>query len=194
MNFISNRAIWLFLAGSLFYFPTLSVAGNETKFSSVEAMIEEFNDYSASNGTLKILAKEPLHIQLSPIVVKRDFPEVIEEAVKRALVYGVYRTFTHTPANNIVVTVVPKEMNFKNKEYKYVSEYKRTISITRKAALALVKKHIHVRSFSDLVSETKIGDITMKDQWTKNFKRIYYNDKGYPGLDSFVTNMAKQGF
>lgn len=191
MNYFSINPIRFFLAGVLLYYPILSIAGNATTFPSVKVMIEDFSDYSASNGTFKILKKEPLHIQLSPQVVKGDLPEVIEDQVKRALVYGVYRAFVHTTINNIIVTAVPKEINFKNKKTKYISGYKRTISTTRNKALSLVKKHIHAASFSDLVTETKIGDMTFQNQWTKDFDRIYYNDQGHPGLNRFVGELAK---
>jgi hypothetical protein len=122
------------------YFPILSIAGNATIFPSVEAMIEKFNDYSSSNGTFKIIKNNPLHIQLSPQVVNRDSHKTIEFAVKRTIIYGIYRSFVHTNINSITVTAVPQEINFKNKKSRYLSAYKRTISVTKDKALFLVKK------------------------------------------------------
>lgn len=190
-NTLISRAIGFLLVGILICYPFSSIAGNATTFPSVEAMIEDFNDYSASNGTFKILGKEPLHIQLSPQIVQGDFPEVIEEEVKRVLVYGIYRAFVHTPINRIMVTAVPQEINFKTRKTRYVPGYKRTISKTRAEALALVKKYLRINSFSDLVTETKVGNMALPDQWTKDFNRLYYNDQGLPGLNRFVGELAK---
>lgn len=181
----------IFLTGTLLLFSIPLLAGNETTFTSVEAMVEDFNDYSTSNGTFKILTKDPLHIQLAPQIVQGDFPEVIEEQVKRALVYGIYRTFVHTHTNKIIVTAIPQEINFRTKKKRYVLEYKKTISKNRQEALALVKKYLQVNSFPDLVTETKVGDMVFSDQWTKEFNRLYYNDQGYPGLNRFVGELAK---
>ncbi|BAP58214.1 hypothetical protein THII_3917 [Thioploca ingrica] len=191
LNLLHIHTIRFFLLGILVYFPILSVAGNVTTFSSVEAMIEEFNDYSASNGTFQVLASKPLHIQLSPQIVQGDLPEIIEEQVKRALVYGIYRVFIHTPINKITVTAIPQEIDFKTKKTRYAPKYKRTISKTRAEALALVKKHLGVSSFSDLVTETKVGNMAVPNQWSKDFNRLYYNDQGEPGLNRFVDDLAK---
>ncbi|MFK5892159.1 MAG: hypothetical protein QM504_02945 [Pseudomonadota bacterium] len=175
----------------LLHSPIISIAGNTKKFPSVEAMIEKFNDYSVSNGTFKIIKNKPLHIQLSPQVVKGDFPEIIELQVKRALIYGIYRSYVHTNINNITVTAIPKEINFNNKKSKYLAGHKRTIFTTRSKALSLVKKYINVTSFSKLVKEEKMSGMVYYDQWIKDFDRIYYNDQGQPGLNRFISELAK---
>lgn len=193
MNWLHGRAIGFVLAGILFYFPLPSVAGNATTFPSVEAMIEEFNDYSASNGTFKILATDPLHIQFSPQITQAHYhnPEDIEDEVRRALVYGFYRAFIHTPVNQITVTAVPREINVKTRKTRYVSGYKRTIGKTRAEALALAKKYLRISSFSDLVTETKVADMVFPNHWSKDFDRLYYNEQGYPGIRHFVGELAK---
>ena len=188
---MNKNLIKLILISFLFYYPLLAIAGSESKFKSVEAMIEEFSDYSVSNKTFKILKNEPLHIQLSPRVVKSDPSNVIELEVKRAVIYGVYRTFVHTNEGSITVTAIPREINFDNKKEKYLKEFKRTISITREKALELLKKNIKVKSFSQLVTEKKIGSLVFKDQWSKSFNRIYYNDQGSPGINLFFGELTK---
>lgn len=187
----SMKFVQFTLALILLYSPILSVAGNPTIFHSVEEMIEKFNDYSSSSGTFKTINNKPLHIQLSPQVVKGDFPDTIEFQVKRSLIYGIYRPFIHTNINSITVTAIPKEIDFKNKKSKYLSVHKRTISITRNKALSLVKKYINTTSFSDLVAEKEVSGIVFQNQWTKNFNRIYYNDQGLPGLNRFIDALTK---
>lgn len=75
----------LLLVGFIIFTPMYSVAGEVTQYSSVQKMIEEFSDFSTSEGTFKILENKPLHIQLSPMTVKRESSEVIKEDVSRAL-------------------------------------------------------------------------------------------------------------
>jgi len=187
---ITNRLASLVLVIFL-CFPAVSSAGSISTFPDVKSMIDAFNDYSTSNGTFVVLKSKPLHIQLSPQVVKGDLPEVIMEQVNRALMYGIYRSFIHTQIKDITVTAVPIEINFRNKNSTLLSKYKKTISISRNKALALVKKYINAASFSDLVTDAKIGTIVIHDQWTKDFKRIYYNDQGSPGLNRFVSELSK---
>lgn len=191
MTLLTNRIVGFLLAGFVLCFPMYSVAGNATIFPSVEAMIEKFGDYSASNGTFKILKKEPLHIQLSTRVIQEELPENIEDDVRVTLVDGIYRAFVHTSINQITVTAIPLEIDLESSKTRYLPGYKRTISKTRVEALTAVKKHLSVSSFSSLVTEIKIGDFVIPNQWTKDFKRLLYNDQGYPGLNRFVGELAK---
>lgn len=163
----------------------------ESKFSNISDMIEEFSDYSNSNGTYKILSLSPLHIQLSPMVVAGDFPEVIEEMIKRAMIYGVYRSFIHTDINQITVTAIPMEINFKGGKPRYLKGYERTFSINRDNAQQLVQKYLKVSKLSQLITSVKISDMNINDQWTKDFNRIYYNDQGYPGITKFFGDLVK---
>jgi len=154
------------------------LAKNPTQYSSVEAMINGFHDFSSENGTFKIISKVPLHIQLSPQEVRDALPKVMEEDTNRAIMYGIYRTFIHTSINKITVTGVPQEIvNIKTHKMQYIPKYKRTVTITKPKALELVKGYLNIISLSDLVTD---------DKWTKDFMRLYYNDRGYPGLDRFV--------
>ncbi len=167
-----------------------SVAGEVTQYSSVQKMIEEFSDFSTSNGTFKVIENNPLHIQLSPLEVKRESLENIKQDVNRALIYGIYNAFIHTSIDKITVTVIPQEIDLKTRKTKLLTVHKRTISKTRKEAFSLVKKYLSVKSFSNLVTPFKIEGLTFY-QWSKDFKRLYYNDQGRPGLNRFVAELAK---
>lgn len=167
-------------------------AGTPTQFSSIETMIEEFNDFSVEEGTFKIIKKNPLHIQLSPKTVPNDLPQNITDGVDRALVYGVYRTFAHTKYTKITVTAIPKETDLKTLKSKLLDAKKKTITIDRINALTLAKKYLQITDFSDLITETKKGNYTIKNTWTDNFKKIYYNDSGSPGLTKFVQEISMQ--
>lgn len=181
----------IMLVGATLSISFPSIAGNPSEFATVEEMIKEFHDYSTENGTFKILKANPLHIQLAPRVVPGDFPQVIEDQVKRALVYGIYRAFIHTQIQEITVTAVPQEIDIKTSKSQYLTGYQRTISKKRQEALALVQKYLRVNSLSELVTNTNAGGVTFADQWTKDFKRLYYNDQGFPGLNRFVGELSK---
>ena len=191
MNLPTNRIVGFLLAGFVLFFPMYSIAGKATIFPSVEAMIEKFADYSASNGTFKILKKEPLHIQLSLKAIKGDDPELIEDDVRVTLVDGIYRAFVHTSINQITITAIPLEIEIGSKKTRYLPGFKRTISKTREEAFALVKKYCPINSFSDLVTEMKIGDYVIPNHWSQDFMRLLYNDMGYPGLDLFSAELSR---
>jgi len=169
----------------------LNSASYPAHFDTVEEMISEFNDYPPDVGQFKVIKKDPLHIQLSPLVTPEDYPEVIEDQVRRALIYGIYRPFIHTSVPRIRVTAIPMIINFQNGNKRYLEGYKRTISLDREKALSVIKKYLHVSSFSDLVTEKKVDDMVFHDQWIGEFGRLYYNDQGYPGIKRFVGELAK---
>jgi hypothetical protein len=175
----------------LLVFPTLAYSAPPSKFGSVPEMIKGLKDYSTGNGTFKVLTKDPLHIQLSPIVVPGDFPEVVEAQVKRALIYGIYRSFVHTPVNRITVTAIPLERNPRTEGTRYLSAYKRTVTKTRSQALELVRHHLRVATFDALVTDERIGQFVVPDQWTRAFNRLYYQDQGAPGLTQFFSELDR---
>ena len=166
-------------------------SAGESRFSSVTEMIEEFSDYSSSNGTYNLSSSELLHIQLSPMVVDGDLPEVIEESIKRTIIYGIYRSFIHTGIEQITVTAIPMEISFKGGKNRYLKGYERTITISRDKAISLIKKHLKISNLSSLVTEITISGMTINDQWSNEFKRIYYNDQGHPGITRFFGDLAK---
>lgn len=182
----------LFFWLSLSVVPALSYGAPPSKFSSVQAMVKDFKDYNQENGTFKVLTREPLHIQLSPIVVPGDFPDVIDAQVKRAVIYGIYRSFVHTPVNRITVTAIPLERNPRTDSTRYLNAYKRTVTKTRSQALELVRRHLRVTTFDALVGEERIGQVVVPDQWTKAFNRLYYQDQGAPGLTRFFSELEQR--
>ena len=181
----------ILIIGLLWLSTCASVNGAESKFASVGEMVEEFSDYSSSNGTYKNLSSKPLHIQLSPIVVPGDYSGVIEEIIKRTIIYGVYRSFIHTDINQITVTAIPMEISFKGGEPRYLKGYERSITINRDKAEKLIEKYLKVSELSQLVTTVNISGTSISDIWTKNFDRINYNDQGYPGITRFFGDLVK---
>jgi hypothetical protein len=191
VNYQRSFAPVIFFLLSLLAVSALSYGAPPSKFGSVQAMIKDLKDYSQENGTFKILAREPLHIQLSPIVVPDDFPEVIDAQVKRAVIYGIYRSFVHTPVDRLTVTAIPLERNPRTDSTRYLNAYKRTVTKTRNQALELVRRHLRVATFDALVTDERIGQFVVPDQWTRAFNRLYYQDQGAPGLTRFFSELEQ---
>lgn len=168
-----------------------SYGATPSKFASVSAMMNSLKDYTQENGTFKVLRKEPLHIQVSPMTFPGDFPDVIDAQVKRAVIYGIYRSFIHTSVDQITVTAIPKELNPRTKSSRYLNAYKRTVTKTRKEALDLVRRYLHVASLDALVEDQRIAGSVVPDGWTKAFNRLYYQDQGPPGLTIFFSELER---
>ena len=185
------HSLWLLVLFTLSFAYHPVFAGMPTQFNSVADLFQDFNDYSPDNGTFKLLSVKPLHIQVSPLTVPRDFSDVIEEETKRSIIYSIYRSFIHTPVTSITVTAIPLEVDWKTRNKKYLYKYKKKVTITKAKALSLIRQYIGVSSFQDLVTIEKVGDLEFKDQWSNNFKRIFYDKRGTPGLTQFFKYLTR---
>ncbi|MCP1605738.1 hypothetical protein [Pseudomonas citronellolis] len=146
-------------------------------FSDVPALIEDFGDYSAENGTFRLVSTVPLRIQLSPMVVPGDLPENDAREIRRAALYGVYRTFVHTDAKAVKVIVVPKEVDLKTGKSHLRDKPSIEVTATRDQALKAVKKLIKANQFADLVQPEQMGTIQL-DNWRDDFETLYFKDAG----------------
>jgi hypothetical protein len=171
-----------------------------SQFATVKEVIEDFNDYKSKEGAFKIIKNQPLHIQLSPTILGSqeypdgsDDPAQIEEESKHTLVYGIYTAFIHTPVNQITVTSIPMVFNLDTRKHKYLPAYKKTLTISRDQALEKIQKFIPVTTFAQLKTDETVPGIEgliNHNQWTKQFKDIYYNHSENPGLDNFFNELV----
>lgn len=150
-------------------------------FADVPAMIEDFGDYSAENGSFKLISSSPLHIQLAPTVVPGDLPENVQREIRRAAIYGVYRTLIHTSAPAVKVSSVPNQVTFNPQSSKILEKPSLVVTVTREQALQAVKKLIDAQQLSDLVLPEQAGTIQL-DTWRKDFEAIYFGDEGQEAL------------
>lgn len=110
-------------------------ASSPTKFSHVRDALNSFGDYTEENETLHVISTDPLHLQLSPLMFPGDDPGVVADDVKRAMVYGVYRTFIPTDARRVTVTVIPRLVNNgRTDSRRLVSSYEQRATVTRERA------------------------------------------------------------
>lgn len=142
-----------------------SVAKAEPKkFNTLEEVADFTQDFSVEEGTLKIVARKPLHIELT--VSEQGDQRQAANAMFRAFLWGVFRTFLHTDADSVKVTVVSPVAVEGNKSF--------TASASRARALKVVQQLLGVADFNGLITE--------RQSWSDDMKRCYYSDFGRPGL------------
>lgn len=140
-------------------------------------MIEDFGDYNLERGTFKVLSegKSP-HIQLSPEVYASDPAYMVNEMVNKSAIYGIYRTFIHTDINLITVTSVP----IANKQL--LESQGITLTVNKNDVQSVANSLFGVSQLSELVNQ-------QTNVWTSSFNKSYYNDQGYPTLNTHIEKL-----
>lgn len=113
-------------------------------------------DFMAETGTLKVTKKNPLHLELR--IGPESDSKYVAEAMFRAYLWGVYRTFLHTKADEVTVTVVSPVAVDGNTKF--------TATSTRARALATVQQIPGIKGWDDL--------LTSNQTWTEPIKRCMY--------------------
>lgn len=150
------------LAFGLMAAPTHAAPAKQ--FKDMVAVGDFTNDYSVELGTLKILKNHPLHIQLR--IAPESESKYAAEAMFRAFLWGVYRTFLHTSLDQVTVTVLsPTPVD---------GHTKMTATVTRARALETVQQIPGVSTWDDL--------LTKHQTWSEPMKRCMYSSYGKPGL------------
>ena len=177
-------AVLLLGAGTLLAGPT--------KFPTVEKMLEELTDFSAEAETFKLVAKSPLHIQVSPRVYRTQRAEITESLVQMAAVETVFRAFVHTGIDKITVTVAPKTIET-GSSGEYLDQHRVTMTATRKGALKLLNQYFPGKGFEDLVTVDSIADTPSSDFKSTLFNRMTFPDQGEPGVEKVFKDLAQKG-
>lgn len=147
-------------------------------YPTVTSMMEDFGDYPSDTNAFEIISKSPLKIRLSATAYDNDPTDVKDNLAKRALIYGVLRTFINT--NNNDVTVVSYLINNDNhQKLKDSPEY--TTTLTKDQALKITQKYIPINSLNDLIDENC--------SFTKQFNELRYDDNGNKGFDKFFNEL-----
>ena len=161
-------------------------------YDSIAEMIEDFGDFSASNGTFKVLkSKKVPHIQLSPMVVPGDLHKVIVEEVKREALYGIYKTFIHTEIDRVRISVVPLLLeDIKKGKKRYLKNYSVTMEVTKDKATKVARDLLKIDSLRDAIDLKKSGE-KVSAGWSSTFLKACYNDLGPPGLNQFYRSITR---
>lgn len=150
-------------------------------FVKPKDMFIYFNDYQIERNELAFISEDPLSIRISKVKYSAD--DMYKEYNEMAFIYAVYKTFTHTNANQITVEAYPIYENSKTGKQKAFKDLMIKATITREKALEVLKQHSSATSFDDLVQleennqYREIG-VNGSDIWDK----FIYNDKERPAI------------
>lgn len=161
-----------------------------TRFANVSEMIEDFGDYSESNGTYRLVSSEPLHIHLSPAVFKGDSETAVRSELKRSVIYGIYKTLAHTDAAHVRVSSTPIITSLRPISHTPVESPRKELSLSRSDALEALQAYIDVQDIFDVIAITKIGDFTLHT-WSPEFENLYLEDRT-PGRKAFFDELGKK--
>lgn len=151
------------------------------QYPNVSAMVEDMGDFSSENGTFAVLSEKPLQIRIAARVVPGDLPENVTREVRRAALYGVYRTLVHTTAESVQVIAVPNQITLNPYSSKILSSPSLQVTVTRAQALEAAKRLIGVDALSDIVTPEQAGTIQL-DNWSESFEPLYFKDDGQEAL------------
>lgn len=150
------------------------------KYNSVKEMLEDAHDFTIEEGTLKFINSDEnnLHLQVSKYTVKGESDDIINQTVKRDIVYVAFQAFAQTSINKITITSVPIDYNVKTK---YHNQYKKTITITRQKADQIMQQEIGNTDYSILFD--KLNTIQVPN---KNFDKMKFEN-----LDKIYSELLK---
>jgi hypothetical protein len=159
------------------------------QYPDILTLIEATGDYDKQNGTFKLLAQKPLHIQLAKPTYNGDLEEKIRQQVMRDIVYVGFRTFAQTNVDEIKITSMPiKWDNPKHKGFDYLQEFKQTATLRRSKAESILEKYYGHADFSKLFGEMVDGTYQPEIP-NMHLKRMMFNDLGEPTLDEVFAQL-----
>lgn len=155
------------------------------RFDTVVEMLKSAGDYRMKDGNLKILSSEgePLHLQVSKWVFEGDTEKTIKRQVKRNVVYVAFQAFAKSDINKLTITSVPLLMEDIETKDKYLTKYKKTVTVDRKSAKQVLKKYLDLTSFQNLYKLHSSGQFWLPND---NFAKLKF-DK----LNSVYSELAK---
>jgi hypothetical protein len=123
-----------------------------TIYPTISAMIDSSGDYASDNGTFKIISENPLHIQISKIVMPDTPIDELKKGAMEGIVYIAYQAFASTGIKDITITAVPLIYDATNDKKLGFSEPARyTATISRDKAQEVMQKIVGITNFDDLL-------------------------------------------
>lgn len=161
---------------------------------SFRQMMNDRNEYSEEAGTLIIKSESPLEVTLYTTDAIKQSDEIKTEDMRKAVLYGIYRTFIHTNEPEITVTAHPLDIkSFNPYEAEKNHTLKVSVSVTREQAFEAVQRLIpDTTSFDDLTTVKTVGGLTLEDEWTDAFGKLYWNAEGQIKLLDALRSAASQ--
>ncbi len=118
----------------------------------------------------------------------------MESMVQMAAVETVYRAYIHTPIDRLTVMALPKTLVVGDVTAgDLLTEYRVSLTVTRKRALALLNRYFPGKTFDDLVTTEDLAGAPQGDMKSKLFDRLTYPDQGSPGVQAVFVELAQSG-
>jgi len=167
-------------------------------FRTIPYMIEQLGEFSELEGTFRMLKTEDVpHFQLATVMAltPRELQAQtlqIEEAVKRLVIIGVYRTFIHTPHDEVTVTGIPLAINPANptRRNNYLQSYSVTLTVSRTKALAVARNLFKVNKLSDLLKLNDEQATLQEWAWIPAFEKAMHNNRSLITINVHYQQLA----
>lgn len=78
-------------------------------FANVSDMMTAFNDYQYDEQ-FKVSGDNPIHLEIYDLNTETNTKENLEYDQQKALIYGIYKTFTHTDFDKLTISAGVKDM------------------------------------------------------------------------------------
>jgi hypothetical protein len=131
-----------------------NAADHEHKhYTSVMEMVEDRNDFTTEDGTLKLISKSPLHIQISTQEDKNQDVNRMKRVSSQFLVSTAYAAFACTDISKITITSVPCDVDEYIQHHKIALLHAAavTVTITREKARQVMQSHVGTSNFDDML-------------------------------------------
>jgi len=174
----------------IIFVSTMICLAEPTQFKSVSEAFKKIR-LESSSLTYKIVTEKPLHVQLSPIIIKGDIAYIIEEEVKRSFVLTIILLFGHTSITEITISSVPEELDISTGKKQKKEQYGKKHTIKRVKYENILKKYFKINNCKDLIGDRKYGEEIAHDQLLQLTGKILFNDQGAPGLNNFFNELTK---
>ena len=144
-----------------------------TRYNSVKEMLEDAHDFTIEQGTLKFINVDEnnLHVQVSKPIIETESEKLIDEIVKRDIIYVAFQAFAQTAINKITITSIPIDPYDRTK---YYDNYKKIITITRDKANQIMESEFNSLDYSILFMD--LNGIQVP---SKNFDKLKFDDLDY---------------
>ncbi|WPQ63540.1 hypothetical protein SIO70_01505 [Chitinophaga sancti] len=121
-------------------------------YASVIEMIEESGDFTQENGSMKVISKSPLHIQISSAAGNIDDLEQMKRNAMQELIYIAYASFTMTDIPQITITTVPYDAAqfIDHQKMVFQKAASTTITISREKARRVMQARLSTSNFDDM--------------------------------------------
>ncbi|STZ63816.1 Uncharacterised protein [Moraxella lacunata] len=140
-------------------------------FENVSDMMTAFNDYQ-HEGQFKVLGDNPVHLELYGLNTETNTKENLEYDQQKALIYGIYKSFTHTDLDKLTISAGVRDM----KDASKVIVQPATLTVTKEQALKALQAHTNAKDFKDLVADTSADFVVKGYSGSKLSEMLYKNE------------------